>query len=98
MARECGNECVSPSLFVQCYFIVCSHEVQQLAGFVGIANSMFGEYILRGSLSNKTTLNELVGEVHQIQADCVREYANVTVDHSDDICIIGIKLMFKPVI
>ena len=44
---------------------------------------MFGEYISRGSLSDKTIFNELVGEVYQIQADCVREYTDVLPDHSD---------------
>ena len=47
---------------------------------------MFCEYISRGSLSDETTLNELVGEMYQIQADCVRDSPNVALDHCDDIC------------
>ena len=46
---------------------------------------MFSKYISRGSLSDESTLNELVGEVYQIQADCVRDFDDVIVDHGDNI-------------
>ena len=39
----------------------------------------FGENITCGSLSDEATLNELVGEVGQVQTDCVGQYCSVLI-------------------
>ena len=53
--------------------------MEQLPGLVPSTDPQFGENFTCSSLSDEATLNELVGEVGQIQTDCVRHCCSVLI-------------------